>query len=131
MEALTREERGAAERIRLRERARIAGEMHDSLGHDLSLIAMRAAALEVAADLDDSHRAAAGLRASVSAATERLHEIIGVLREEGGVGASERGERRRPGRGCPGSRHGGTDGGCPGGRGSADDDQPRGPPDRP
>ncbi|MEO3773890.1 histidine kinase [Micromonospora sp. B9E7] len=93
VDALTREQRGAAERIRLRERARIAGEMHDSLGHDLSLIALRAAALEVAADLDDRHRAAAGeLRASVSAATERLHEIIGVLREEGGASVRPSGE---------------------------------------
>ncbi|MEU8283412.1 histidine kinase [Micromonospora sp. NPDC048905] len=93
VEALIREERGAAERIRLRERARIAGEMHDSLGHDLSLIALRAAALEVAADLDGRHRAAAGeLRASVSAATERLHEIIGVLREEGGESVRPSGE---------------------------------------
>ncbi|MFI6781100.1 sensor histidine kinase [Micromonospora sp. NPDC050276] len=93
VDALTREQRGAAERIRLRERARIAGEMHDSLGHDLSLIAVRAAALEVAADLDDRHRAAAGeLRDSVSAATERLHEIIGVLREEGGAPLRPSGE---------------------------------------
>ncbi|MGW0213553.1 sensor histidine kinase [Micromonospora chokoriensis] len=93
VEASTREQRGAAERIRLRERARIAGEMHDSLGHDLSLIALRAAALEVATDLDDRHRAAAGeLRASVSAATERLHEIIGVLREEGGASVRPNGE---------------------------------------
>ncbi|MGW3859273.1 sensor histidine kinase [Micromonospora arida] len=93
VDALTREQRGAAERIRLRERARIAGEMHDSLGHDLSLIALRAAALEVAADLDDRHRAAAGeLRASVSAATERLHEIIGVLREEAGASLRPSGE---------------------------------------
>ncbi|MFC0508775.1 sensor histidine kinase [Micromonospora costi] len=84
-DALAREARGAAERIRLRERARIAQEMHDSLGHDLSLIALRAAALEVAPDLADGHRAAAGeLRASVAAATERLHEVIGLLRDEGG-----------------------------------------------
>ncbi|MFC4021935.1 sensor histidine kinase [Micromonospora sp. GCM10011542] len=84
-EALARERRGVTERIRLRERARIAEEMHDSLGHDLSLIALRAAALELADDLDPRHRAAAGeLRASVAAATERLHGIIGVLREEGG-----------------------------------------------
>ncbi|WP_089021654.1 sensor histidine kinase [Micromonospora coriariae] len=84
-EALAREQRGAAERIRLRERARIAEEMHDSLGHDLSLIALRAAALELADDLDPGHRAAVGeLRTSVAAATERLHGIIGVLREEGG-----------------------------------------------
>ncbi|WP_328425069.1 histidine kinase [Micromonospora sp. NBC_00389] len=84
-DALAREQRGAAERIRLRERARIAEEMHDSLGHDLSLIALRAAALELADDLDPAHRASVGeLRASVAAATERLHGIIGVLREEGG-----------------------------------------------
>lgn len=93
VEALTREKRGATERIRLRERARIAGEMHDSLGHDLSLIALRAAALEVAADLDERHRAAAGeLRASVAVATERLHEIIGVLREDGGASVRPSGE---------------------------------------
>ncbi|MEV4665256.1 histidine kinase [Micromonospora echinofusca] len=85
-EARDRERRGAAERIRLRERARIAQEMHDSLGHDLSLIALRAAALEVAGDLAPRHRAAAGeLRASVAAATERLHGIIGVLREPDGA----------------------------------------------
>ncbi|WP_435206447.1 sensor histidine kinase [Micromonospora sp. bgisy143] len=85
VEAVARERRGVAERIRLRERARIAEEMHDSLGHDLSLIAVRAAALELAADLAPAHRAAVGeLRASVAAATERLHDIIGVLREEGG-----------------------------------------------
>ncbi|WNM40323.1 histidine kinase [Micromonospora halotolerans] len=82
-EAEERERRAAVERVRLRERARIAQDMHDSLGHDLSLIALRAAALELAADLPPAHRSAAGeLRASVSAATERLHDIIGVLREE-------------------------------------------------
>ncbi|MEU2662566.1 histidine kinase [Micromonospora sp. NPDC007220] len=85
-EARERERRGTAERVRLRERARIAQEMHDSLGHDLSLIALRAAALEVADDLAPRHRAAAGeLRASVAAATERLHGIIGVLREPDGA----------------------------------------------
>ncbi|MCZ7424924.1 histidine kinase [Micromonospora sp. WMMA1949] len=75
--------RAEAERVRLRERARIAQDMHDSLGHDLSLIALRAGALELAPDLSPAHRAAAGeLRASVAAATERLHDVIGVLREE-------------------------------------------------
>ncbi|MGW5668548.1 sensor histidine kinase [Micromonospora sp. NPDC003776] len=82
-EAAERERRAAVDRVRLRERARIAQEMHDSLGHDLSLIALRAAALELAAGLAPAHRQAAGeLRASVAAATERLHEIIGVLRED-------------------------------------------------
>ncbi|MDM4779209.1 MULTISPECIES: histidine kinase [unclassified Micromonospora] len=77
------ERRAEVERVRLRERTRIAQDMHDSLGHDLSLIALRAGALELAPDLSPAHRAAAGeLRASVAAATERLHDVIGVLREE-------------------------------------------------
>ncbi|MFI9530065.1 sensor histidine kinase [Micromonospora rosaria] len=82
-EAVERERSGAAERVRLRERARIAQDMHDTLGHELSLIALRAAALEMDRDLAARHRVAAGeVRASVAAATERLHEIIGVLRDE-------------------------------------------------
>ncbi|MFJ8636150.1 sensor histidine kinase [Streptomyces sp. NPDC093568] len=77
------EQRVAEERARLRERARIAQDMHDSLGHELSLIALRAGALQVAGDLPDHHRAAvADLRAAAADATERLHLIIGVLREE-------------------------------------------------
>ncbi|MCR3750548.1 sensor histidine kinase [Lentzea californiensis] len=68
------------ERAALLERARIARDMHDSLGHEWGLIALRAAALEVSPDLPERHRAAAGeLRAGVAAATERLQEIIGVL----------------------------------------------------
>ncbi|MFG3419813.1 sensor histidine kinase [Micromonospora sp. NPDC049460] len=81
---LERQQRAAAERARMRERARIAQDMHDSLGHDLALIALKAGGLEVATDLDERHRRAAGeLRASVTAATEQLAQIIGVLREDG------------------------------------------------
>ncbi|MFE6162419.1 sensor histidine kinase [Streptomyces sp. NPDC056486] len=81
---LEREQRIVADRARLRERARIAQDMHDSLGHELSLIAVRAGALQVAADLPERHRgAAADLRVAASDATDRLHEIIGLLREEG------------------------------------------------
>jgi len=48
-----------------RERARIARDMHDSLGHELSLLALRAGALELAGDLPPRHRdAASQLRAS-------------------------------------------------------------------
>ncbi|BCL16475.1 sensor histidine kinase [Micromonospora sagamiensis] len=84
-ESVRREQRGAAERVRLRERARIARDMHDSLGHDLSLIALRAGALELAGDLDPRHRTAVGeLRTSVTAATARLGEIVRVLRTDAG-----------------------------------------------
>ncbi|MGX7827113.1 histidine kinase [Actinokineospora sp. 24-640] len=85
-EQLEREQRIVAERERLRERARIAEDMHDSLGHELTLIALRAAGLEVTGDLDERHRRAAGeLRELAGAATERLRDIIGVLREEDAV----------------------------------------------
>ncbi|WP_405644317.1 sensor histidine kinase [Streptomyces uncialis] len=79
---LEREQRIVADRARLRERARIAQDMHDSLGHELSLIALRAGALQVARDLPPRHRAAtAELRSAAAEATDRLHAIIGVLRE--------------------------------------------------
>ncbi|WP_033328334.1 sensor histidine kinase [Streptomyces yerevanensis] len=82
-EQLEREQRIAEDRARLRERARIAQDMHDSLGHELSLIALRAGVLQLAPDLAEHHRtAAADLREAASDATERLHRIIGLLREE-------------------------------------------------
>ncbi|MFC7818168.1 sensor histidine kinase [Streptomyces sp. NPDC057367] len=77
------EQRHAEERARLRERARIAQDMHDSLGHELSLLALRAAALQVSPGLTTDHRAAAAdLRAAAADATDHLHRIIGVLRED-------------------------------------------------
>ncbi|MFF1358977.1 sensor histidine kinase [Streptomyces sp. NPDC058297] len=82
-EQLEREHRIVADRARLRERARIAQDMHDSLGHELSLIALRAGALQVAPGLGEAHRTAAGeLRAAASDATDRLHGIVGLLRED-------------------------------------------------
>jgi signal transduction histidine kinase len=83
-EQLERVQHILAEQTRLRELARIAQDMHDSLGHDLALIALRAGALQVAPDLAEHHRnAARELRSSAAAATDRLKEIIGVLRDGG------------------------------------------------
>jgi signal transduction histidine kinase len=85
---LEREQRIVAERERLRERSRIAQDMHDSLGHELALIAVRAGALQVSPGMDERHRAAAAeLRAGAAEATEHLREIIGVLRESTAAGA--------------------------------------------
>ncbi|MEO3782081.1 histidine kinase [Actinocorallia sp. B10E7] len=82
-EQLEREQRIIGERERLRERSRIAEDMHDALGHELSLLALRAAALEVAPELPERYRESAReLREGTAAATERLQEIIGVLRED-------------------------------------------------
>ncbi|TMR26441.1 hypothetical protein ETD85_42550 [Nonomuraea zeae] len=73
----------AEAQARLRERARIARDMHDSLGHDLALIAVRAAGLEVAQGLAPAQAKAAGeLRVAAADATERLRHIIGLLRED-------------------------------------------------
>ncbi|MFF4273502.1 sensor histidine kinase [Streptomyces sp. NPDC001536] len=83
-EQLRREQELVVEQARLRERARIARDMHDVLGHDLSLIALSAGALKLAPDLAAHHRQAAGdIRARAATAVERLGEVIGVLREEG------------------------------------------------
>ncbi|NDU77328.1 hypothetical protein GWI34_32620 [Actinomadura sp. DSM 109109] len=82
-ERLEHQQRIVAERERLRERARIAQDMHDSLGHELALIAVRAGALEVAPDLQERHRAAAAeLRTGAADATDHLREIIGLLRDD-------------------------------------------------
>lgn len=73
----------AEERARLLERARIARDMHDSLGHDLALIAVRAAGLELSPALEPAQAKAAGeLRAAAADAIERLRQIIGVLRDD-------------------------------------------------
>lgn len=93
-ERMERTRAAEADRARLRERARIATRMHDSLGHDLALIAVRAAALEMTA-LEDSEqgRAAGELRTAAHEANLRLREIIGVLRESGdGDGGDGHGE---------------------------------------
>ncbi|MFF4159998.1 sensor histidine kinase [Streptomyces sp. NPDC001678] len=80
---LEREQRLVAEQARLRERARIAQDMHDALGHDLSLIALSAGALKLAPGLANEHRAAAeDVRARAAGAVERLGQVIGILREE-------------------------------------------------
>ncbi|TQN33276.1 histidine kinase [Haloactinospora alba] len=83
-ERVERERDVDIERARLRERTRIAAEMHDSLGHDLALIAVRASALEMAHNGDPDQAAAAGeLREATHAATSRLSDIVRVLREGG------------------------------------------------
>ncbi|WP_344585511.1 sensor histidine kinase [Nonomuraea roseoviolacea] len=80
---MEREQRIVADRARIRERARIAGDMHDSLGHDLTLMAMRAAALQLDPTLDPRHQAVvAELREAAAEATERLRDIVGVLRTD-------------------------------------------------
>ncbi|WP_328782947.1 histidine kinase [Streptomyces canus] len=71
-----------ASAARMEERTRIAGEMHDLLGHRLSLISVHSGALELAAARQAP--ALAGqvelLRTTAGTAMEELREILGVLR---------------------------------------------------
>ncbi len=75
-----------SEGARLAERTRIAREMHDVLAHRISLVALHAGALEVAADLPSAEvrERASLLRLTAHQALEELRDVIGVLREEPG-----------------------------------------------
>ncbi|MFK4105136.1 sensor histidine kinase [Streptomyces sp. NPDC019531] len=79
---LLREREMVASHARLRERQRIAQDMHDSLGHQLALIAVHTGALEVDRDLTDGQREVVGvLREASVAAMHELREAVGILRD--------------------------------------------------
>ncbi|MFD7662491.1 histidine kinase [Streptomyces sp. NPDC059788] len=80
---LLRENAMIARQTRLRERQRIAQDMHDSLGHQLTLIAVHTGALEVDSELSGQQREAVGvLRGASVAAMRELREVVGLLRDE-------------------------------------------------
>jgi signal transduction histidine kinase len=67
--------------LSLNERLRIARDMHDSLGHRLSLVSVQAAALEVSDDLPPRHKqAVTQLARSARDAMDELYELVGALR---------------------------------------------------
>ncbi|MFI6765934.1 sensor histidine kinase [Streptomyces sp. NPDC050355] len=89
---LQREREMIAVQARIRERQRIAQDMHDSLGHQLALISVHTGALEVDRELTGRQREAVGvLREASVAAMHELREVVGLLRD--GTEA--------PGRGLP------------------------------
>ncbi|MFB8167676.1 sensor histidine kinase [Kitasatospora purpeofusca] len=82
-EQLVREHAMIAHQARLRERHRIAQDMHDSLGHQLALISVHTGALEVDRTLTDRQREAVGvLRLAAVGAMRELREVVGVLHDE-------------------------------------------------
>lgn len=76
-EALAREQKLVAERAVTQERDRMAREMHDVLGHKLSLITLHAGRLELGGKADV--RTAELLGATSREAMHDLRQIIGVL----------------------------------------------------
>ncbi|WP_197358249.1 sensor histidine kinase, partial [Streptomyces clavuligerus] len=71
-----------AGQARLKERQRIAQDMHDSLGHQLALIAVHTGALEVDPELTGRQREAVGvLRTAAVSAMHELREVVGILRD--------------------------------------------------
>jgi len=86
------EQQMLAEKARRSERARIAREMHDVLGHRISLIALHAGGLELQPDLRPDVAQTSGIiRATARQALEELREVIGLLRDD-----ADGGEQGRP-----------------------------------
>lgn len=81
-EAELRESEAVLASARDAERTRIAREMHDSLAHQLSVIAVHAGALEYRTDLDPeaARRAAATVGSAARDAASELRQVLGVLR---------------------------------------------------
>ncbi|MFE0042355.1 sensor histidine kinase [Streptomyces albireticuli] len=87
---LLRERRMIAGQARMRERQRIAHDMHDSLGHQLALISVHTGALEVDPELTGRQREAVGvLREASVAAMHELREVVGILKDPGVAEESE------------------------------------------
>ncbi|MGW4945375.1 sensor histidine kinase [Actinoplanes sp. NPDC004185] len=77
---LSEQQQIVAERARVREAARIAREMHDSLGHRLTLISLYTGALRSAPE--PSPETLRLLHATATSAMDELGDILAVLREE-------------------------------------------------
>ena len=74
-----------AQRSKIDERHRIAREMHDTLAHRMSLVAVQAAALQVDATDAETASAAKVIRETAHAALGELREVLGVLRDDTGT----------------------------------------------
>jgi signal transduction histidine kinase len=85
---LARAEQAESERLlreeqaRAAERTRIAREMHDVLAHKVSLIAVHAGALELAAQEPRARQGAALIRVTAREALQELRQILGILQAD-------------------------------------------------
>ncbi|MGW0134222.1 sensor histidine kinase [Streptomyces sp. NPDC003299] len=79
---IEREREQRAEHIQMAERARIARDMHDSVAHYISLIALYAGGLAVAGDdAEDVGATAETIRTTAISALDELRTVIGILRD--------------------------------------------------
>ncbi|MGP3775670.1 sensor histidine kinase [Streptomyces sp. SDT5-1] len=79
---IEREREQRAEQIQMAERARIARDMHDSVAHYISLIALYAGGLAVAGDnVKNVGTTAATIRTTAISALDELRTVIGMLRD--------------------------------------------------
>ena len=103
---------------KMAERARIAGEMHDLIGHRLSLISLHAGALELGtrATAPQLSEQAVLIRTTAKQALDELREVLGILNADAGgdgpdpeagdhADTGTRGRRRRAGAGLPQGRN--------------------------
>ncbi|SDI34339.1 Signal transduction histidine kinase [Sinosporangium album] len=81
---LEREQAARTEQARALERARIAREMHDVVTHRVSLMVLRAGALEINATDEKTAAEAELIRVTGKDALTELRAVLGVLGEEGG-----------------------------------------------
>jgi signal transduction histidine kinase len=90
---------GAAQAAaRLRERARIAAELHDTVGHELTLLSLRAGGIQVTTADPAVREQAAALRSAAADAITKVRRLVDVLGEDasgGGPGLDELVRRQR------------------------------------
>jgi signal transduction histidine kinase len=91
-ERAEREQHLIAERTRTEERSRLAAEMHDVVSHRVTLMVLRAGALQMTSADEAVRSAAEDLRITGSQALEELRDVVGLLRDpaaDDGVGPPE------------------------------------------
>jgi signal transduction histidine kinase len=101
---LVRSERGRLDAVRLatasEERLRIARDMHDVVGHGLSVVAVQSSTARLALAAGDAPTALAALSAvesSSRSAMQEMRQLLGVLTADGSQGTSESSDAPAPG----------------------------------
>ncbi|MFD7258519.1 sensor histidine kinase [Streptomyces sp. NPDC059874] len=81
--ARSREDALLAERLLVAERTRLAREMHDVVAHQVSLISVEAAALQMTASDPAVRDSARAVRTMAARTLDELRQVVGVLRDGG------------------------------------------------